>query len=95
MTRPPPRGVSLFHWSWMSVVTTATLLLLEDDFESAEQKFLLSEFVRYFAHPASGVQGFDRMNAEWKDVVTKVQTGAGLSRGSDEIINAVGSWHLL
>ena len=33
------------------------------------------------------------MNAEWKDVVTKVLTGAGLSRNSDEILNTVGSWH--
>ncbi len=91
--RPLPRGVELFHWSWMSVVTTATLLLIEDDFASTEQGLLMSELVRYFSHPASGVQGFDRMNAEWKDVVSKVQTGAALSRDSEEVENTVASWH--
>lgn len=92
-SRPLPRGVELFHWSWMYVVTTATLLLIEDDFASTEQGLLLSELVRYFSHPASGVQGFDRMNAEWKDVVSKVQTGAALSRNSGEVRNTVASWH--
>jgi hypothetical protein len=92
-SKPLPKGASLYHWSWMHVVTTATLLLHDEEFEPAEQKYILSELVRYFSHPSSGLTGFDRMNPEWKGVVAKVKTRAALSKTADEVVNTVGSWH--
>lgn len=93
MSKAAKKGVDLFHWSWMHVLTQGTLLLAESDFTSEEQRFLLEEMVRYFKHNSVGVFGFDRMNAEWKDLVIKVQTGASLHRSAPEIANSVAAWH--
>ncbi len=88
-----PRGVNLYHWSWMHVLTQATLLLQEDDFSSANQRYILEEVVRYLRHESVGVSSFDRMNPEWKDLVLKVQSGAPLSKTAPEVENSVAAWH--
>ena len=87
------RGVELYHWSWMFILTQAVLLLQTEDEIDADQKFILEEMARYFSHDSSGVKTFDRMNAEWKDVATKVKSGANLAKTSDEVERTVGSWH--
>lgn len=91
--RALPKSVELFHWSWMHIVTQATLLLQSNEFASREQCYILEEMLRYFSHPSVGVSGFDRMNPEWRDVVAKVQTGAPLAKTSDEVTATVASWH--
>jgi hypothetical protein len=90
-----PKGPALFHWSWMYLLTEATLLISQSpkEFDDPEQRYILSEVVRFFRHPNSGVARFDRMNAEWKDVVAAVQNRATLARTSPEVINTVASWH--
>lgn len=87
------RGVDLFHWSWMHILTQATLLLSEGEFSSEDQRFVLEEMVRYYNHDSVGVLGFDRMNAEWKDLVGKVQSGATLNKYAPEVENSVAAWH--
>lgn len=93
MRKATRKGVDLFHWSWMHVLTQATLLLAESDFSTPEQRYVLEEMVRYFKHESVGVFGFDRMNPEWKELVGKVQSGASLYRSSPEITNSVAAWH--
>ena len=88
-----PKGISLFHWSWAHVLTTAILKLESDEIEPGHQRYLLSEFIRYFEHPSTGIERFTQMNPEWKDVVTQVQQGAGLSRKTEQVFNTVASWH--
>ncbi len=92
-SRSVTRGVELYHWSWMYILTQATLLLHDYEFESAEQRYLLSEMVRYFRHESVGVSSFDRMNPEWKDLVMKVQSGAALNKMAPEVVNSVAAWH--
>ena len=87
------KGVELYHWSWMYVLTQATLLLEEGEVDSEDQEFLLSEVVRYFGHDSSGVTRFDSMNREWKEVVGKVKSGANLSKSAEDVENTVSSWH--
>lgn len=87
------RGVALFHWSWMHILTQATLLLHDDAFNSPEQRYLLSEAVRYFKHGSVGVSSFDRMNPEWKDLVSNVLSRAKLHKTSPEVENSVAAWH--
>lgn len=93
LTKTLARGIDLYHWSWMYVLTQATLLLQDDEFRSAEQRYLLSEMVRYFTHASAGVATFDRMNPEWKDLVVKVQSGAALNKTAPEVENSVAAWH--
>ena len=90
---PVPKTVSLYHWSWMHIVTTAILLLQDEGFENPDQRYVLSEIVRYLQHPSSGVSGFDQMNVEWRDLVKSVQTGAPLARDSEPVLNTVAAWH--
>ncbi|KAB7624155.1 hypothetical protein F3N43_07135 [Alkalilimnicola sp. S0819] len=87
------KGVELYHWSWMSIVTQATLLLDRDAVADEDQVFILREILRYFEHDSAGVSKFDRMNREWKDVVSKVQSGAPLAKTTDEVQNTVSCWH--
>jgi hypothetical protein len=87
------RGVELFHWSWMFVLTQARLLLSDDEFDRPEQRYILAEMARYFSHPSVGVSTFDRMNPEWKDLVAQVQTGAQLNKASAAVENTVAAWH--
>ena len=87
------KNVELFHWSWMTLVTQATLLLSRDDVDDVDQRFILSEFLRFLHHPSAGVASFDRMNSEWKEVVGKVQAGGKLTKTAPEVENTVASWH--
>jgi hypothetical protein len=87
------RSVKLFHWSWMAVVTQATLVLSNDGFASPDQRYILSEALRYWCHDSAGISKFDRMNKEWRDVVDKVRNRSALNRSSPEIENTVASWH--
>ncbi|WP_163558014.1 hypothetical protein [Halomonas sp. NO4] len=87
------KGVELFHWSWMYVVTQATLLLESGEITSPDQRFLLEEVLRYLGHESSGISRFDSMNREWKEVVSKVKSGAVLGKSTEEVENTVSSWH--
>lgn len=87
------RGVELFHWSWMYLLTQAMLLLNDHDFERPEQRYILAEMVRYFSHPSIGVSTFDRMNSEWKELNAQVQAGAKLNRSAPAVENSVAAWH--
>ncbi|MDO8288141.1 MAG: hypothetical protein Q7T44_02880 [Parvibaculum sp.] len=93
--RKNARGPELFHWSWMHLLTEATLLISQSasEFDDPEQRYILSEVVRFFRHANSGITHFDRMNAEWKDVVGAIQSHATLSRTDSAVLNTVGSWH--
>jgi hypothetical protein len=88
-----PKGVALFHWSWMYLLTEAKLLKNNHEFERPEQRYILSEMERYFSHPSVGVSTFDRMNAEWKELNAQVQAGAQLNRESQSVVNSVAAWH--
>ena len=87
------RGVQTYHWSWMSVLTNAELLLGEDSFDHPEQRYILSEMVRYFSHPSVSVAAFDRMNPEWKELNSRVQAGARLAKSAPEVEASVAAWH--
>ena len=87
------RSVTVFHWSWMFILTEAMLLIGDDEFNTPEQKFILSELVRYLSHDSVGVRRFDRMNKEWKDVVLAVNARTALVKSSQEVLNTVAAWH--
>jgi hypothetical protein len=87
------KGVDLFHWSWMFLLTQALLVLNDETVETPAEEFILREFARHVEHPATGASRFEQMNAEWKDLVSKVQSGAVLARTDPAVEMSVGSWH--
>ena len=87
------KGVGLFHFSWMYILTEAILLLKSMSVDDEDQRFLLNEMVRYYDHDSVGVSEFTSMNKEWKDITTAVRSGSTLSKTSDDVQNTVISWH--
>jgi hypothetical protein len=87
------KKAELFHWSWMFVVTQATLLLNNDQVADSDQRVILNEMVRFLTHPSAGVKSFDQMPASWTDLVGKVQAGGKISLNSPEAKEVVGAWH--
>ena len=93
LPKPLTRRVGLYHWSWMYVMTVATLLLSDGDVADADQQNILREFLRFLHHPSAGVSNFDRMNAEWKDLVATVKAGGKILKSDPAVENTIASWH--
>ena len=85
--------VKFFHFSWISILTQALLILRNRKDISPEQAFILGEMSRYFEHPSSGVRRFEQMNSEWRTLVHGIRNGQQFKRTSPEIENTVASWH--
>lgn len=77
------KGVELFHFSWMHILTEADLLTVNRDVDDDDQAYILSEFLRFISHESAGVQGFTQMPAAWPELVAKVQAGGALQRTAD------------
>ena len=61
--------------------------------DDREQRFLLDELVRFLDHPSAGVMRFDRMDANWKNIVASVVAGAPFAKSSDAVTDTVANWH--
>lgn len=72
------KRVSLYHWSWKTILTEAILLQTRDAVPDPDQAFILREFVRFLSHNSVGVSGFERMPAPWRDAVTLVKSGGAM-----------------
>ena len=66
--------VDFFHFSWISILTRASLILRDMDSLDTEQAFILGETVRFLEHPSSGVRRFDQMISEWRGLVLAAAT---------------------
>ena len=86
------RSVKLYHLSWTYIVTQAEILLSEDDFESSDHKYLISEFARFIIHKSTGIKGYDAMPQEWKEVVHVVRSNDSFSKGDLRVNSVVDGW---
>lgn len=93
LSKSAVKGVDVFHWSWMFILTQAHLVLKDEDVETPAERFILQEFARNLEHPSTGTSRFEQMNPEWKDVVSKAQSGAVLSRNDPAVEMSVACWH--
>lgn len=93
LPRNKTKNVDIFHWSWTFVKTQCALLLKNDGVEDSSQQFILQEIQRYFESDRAGINQFDQMNSEWKEVVNKVKSNAPLLKTSDEVQNTIAAWH--
>jgi hypothetical protein len=89
------RSVGLFHFSWLSIKSTAAMLVNEKGIADPDQAYLMSEVVRYLDSDSSGVEPFSRMPPSWKDLCSAIQNGATISKNSDMVLESVGAWHQL
>lgn len=87
------RNVDLLHWSWTFLRTQADYQLRVEEDIDPEQGYILGEMIRYFDHEKSGVQSFDSMNKEWREVCIKVKNQERLLKSSPEALNTVSAWH--
>ena len=87
------KKATLLHWSWMHVLTEASLLLQGDLIEDLERRIILNEFVRFLTHTSAGVKGFNQMPPAWIPVVQTIQSGGMVAQSSVEAKEVIGAWH--
>jgi hypothetical protein len=87
------KRVSLYHWSWKTILTEAILLQTRDAIPDPDQAFILREFVRFLSHNSVGVSGFDRMPPQWRQAVTLVKSGGAIAKTSPDAEAVVSAWH--
>ena len=57
-----------------------------------EQAFLLREFVRFLSHESVGVNGYQQMPPQWRDLSDLIQAGAVPSKSTPGIDEIVAGW---
>lgn len=85
--------IPVFHWSWMSILTMADLLINTDGVVDADQARLLEELRRFLTHESAGVKGFDRMPPEWSELNKLVSAGGRIPAKSEDALAVLGAWH--
>lgn len=83
------RRVSIHHWSWSQIVSTAIMEKEHRGVSDPDQAWILGELIRYLEHPKSGAMDFDDMGPDWVPVRQAVQ--AGTLRATDKTIVGVTS----
>lgn len=86
------KKVSLFHFSWTSILTEAVLLHEKRTLRDGEQAFLIREFVRFFSHPSAGLSGYTTMPESWVTAIDRIQAGGKIPK-SDVAHSVVSAWH--
>ena len=87
-----PKGISLLHWSWGSVLTKCRLLTEGGEIEDRDHRWVVEHLVRFLNHPSTGVIRFDRMPASWKEITAAVGAGAVIRRNGEATLEAVAGW---
>lgn len=81
------RKVALIHLAWDEIRTEATLLVRRRSVADATQVRVLDEFIRYMAHPRSGMHGFTDMGPHWVRVrdAVKAKTLRSTDPSAEEV----------
>ena len=87
-----PKGISLLHWSWSSILTKCLLLTDGGEIEDRDHRWVVEHLVRFLSHPSAGVVRFDRMPSSWKEVARAVSAGAGVRKGSEAALQVAAGW---
>jgi hypothetical protein len=80
------RHTKLHHWSWIDLLTIATVQMDNKSIKDPDQAYMLGELIRYLSDPRSGAVSFDGMGSSW----TAVRDGARIQtlRKSDTNVSA-------
>lgn len=82
------RKVSVHHWSWSLLLSTAVVQKEHRGVSDPEQAWILGELIRYLEHPRSGAMEFDDMGPEWVPVRQAVtsNTFRASDRGGPDVV---------
>nr|WP_165818188.1 TerD family protein [Frankia canadensis] len=69
------KKVSVGHLSWAEIRFRCQMLIENSAVADGTQEYLLTEFLRYLAHPRSGAERFDDMGPHWVQVRDSVALG--------------------
>lgn len=91
----PPKGFSLFHFSWTYLMTKGQLLLFKNDsnIKDEDQVEIMREVLFYLDNSMSGVSGYHVMKKGWKETVDKITNRIPLKVSDEDLLEAVESWH--
>lgn len=90
-----PRSTSLFHFSWSYILTTAHILLSDNNnnnIEDSDQIELMREVVDYFESRESGIVGFSQMKPGWVELTKKANARTALKLSDQSVEDTVSSW---
>ena len=87
-----PKGITLLHWSWSSILTKCRLLTDGGEIEDRDHRWVIEHLVRFLSHPSTGVTRFDQMPASWKEITEAVSAGAGVRKGGDAALEVAAAW---
>ena len=85
--------IPVYHWSWMHILTTADLLINNEDIGDNDQALLINEFRRFLSHESTGVKGFERMPREWPELNKLISAGGKVPAKSLDASAALAAWH--
>jgi hypothetical protein len=85
--------IPVYHWSWMFILTTADLLISNNEIEDPDQLYLLNELKRFLTHESTGIKGFDRMPPEWTELNKLVSASEAIPAKSEAALAELEAWH--
>ena len=89
------RTVGLFHFSWLSILSTAIRLIENKLVTDREQAILLGELIRFLEDPASGVSASVRMSPDWREICELIHQNSPVKKNDSRAEAAVSDWFQL
>ena len=89
------RRVSLYHFSWMYVLSKASSITQDSLVVDREQAIVLNELARYLEHDSSGISTSVNMPRAWRMTCDEIQGGREIRRNNVEAGEAIVAWHQL
>ncbi|MDP9203296.1 MAG: hypothetical protein M3P26_15385 [Gemmatimonadota bacterium] len=85
------RRTRLHHWSWIDLLTIATVQQDYRGIQDPDQAYILGELIRYLSDPRSGAVAFDGMGSSWTSVRdgARVQT---LRKTDPDVVAIAAKW---
>ncbi len=89
------RTVHLYHFSWISLMSSASILMKSKQVSDIEQSIVLEDIVNFFDSNESGVCALSNMGADWKSLCHEIQNGSAVRKTDARLKSAVEYWHQL
>lgn len=89
------KSVGLYHFSWISILSSAQLLSDSSGIDDREQAMVLQELIRFLKHEKSGVKPFDRMSSSWAELCSRVHNKEPLVKTDPTLEAVITDWYQL